>query len=277
MLTFDGGQANIPVTATAYTPTSPDVWELAQNVTFSSNTYSDTPFFNSLKDNYLLPGTATDGKDAVYKLVLNEDVLLSASVSGTNGKVALYEEGFGGVGGPSSDNHYTGPSVNAGCPTTFSFDWDTGDLQGWTLIDADGDGHNWENRNGYLASDSYDHEAWQALTPDNFIVSPQKYTISAASVLQYNIGCTSDEFLEHYGVFVSTNGNTAPTDFELVFEEGIDNYGFAERTLSLESYAGLDVYIAFRHYDVTDAYTVYLMMPRYCRDARWQMFLTLRT
>lgn len=258
VITFDGGQANIPVTATAYTPTSPDVWELAQNVTFSSNTYSDTPFFNSLKDNYLLPGTATDGKDAVYKLVLNEDVLLSASVSGTNGKVALYEEGFGGVGGPSSDNHYTGPSVNAGCPTTFSFDWDTGDLQGWTLIDADGDGHNWENRNGYLASDSYDHEAWHALTPDNFIVSPQKYTISAASVLQYNIGCTSDEFLEHYGVFVSTNGNTDPADFELVFEEGIDNYGFEERTLSLENYAGLDVYIAFRHYDVTDAYTVVL-------------------
>lgn len=258
VLSFNGGQANIPVTATAYTPVSPDVWELAQNVTFSNNSYSNTPSYSGLKDNYLLPGTATDGKDAVYKLVLDEDVLLGASVNGTNGKVALYEEGFGDIGGPSADNNYVGPAVNAGCPTAFSFDWNTGDLQGWTTIDADGDGHNWENRNGYLASDSYDHEAWHALTPDNFIVSPQKYTISASSVLQYNIGCTSDEFLEHYGVFVSTAGNTDPDDFELVFQEEIDNYGFEERSVSLESYAGRDIYIAFRHYDVTDAYTVIL-------------------
>ena len=260
VVTFTGGQANIPVTATAYTPVSPDVWEMAQVVSFSGNTYTNTPSYSNLKDNYLLPGSATDGKDAVYKVVLNEDVLLSASVSGTNGKVALYEEGFGGVGGPSTDNNYTGPIANAGCPTSCSFDWDTGDLQGWTLIDADGDGYNWENRNGYLASDSYYHTGnnWHSLTPDNFVISPEKYTISATSVLHYNIGCTSDEFLEHYGVFVSTGSNTNPNDFMLVFEEQIDNYGFEERTLSLESYAGLDVYIAFRHYDVENEWTVVL-------------------
>jgi len=258
VITFDGGQANIPVTATAYTPVTPDVWEMAQDVTFSGNSYSNTPSFNNLRDNYQLPGSGADGKDAVYKLVLNEDVVLSATVSGTNGKAALYEAGFGGVGGPSVDNYYTGPVVNAGCPTTFSFDWNTGDLQGWTTIDADGDGHNWENRNGYLASDSYDHVNWHALTPDNFVISPQKYTISVNSILRYSIGCTSDEFLEHYGIFVSTAGNTNPDDFELVFEESIDNFGFEEKSLSLEPYAGHDVYIAFRHYDVTDAYTVVL-------------------
>ena len=260
VVTFDGGTANIPVTATAYTPVTPDVWELAQEVTFSNNAYSDTPTFGSLKNNYLLPGSGTDGADAVYKVVLDEDVLLNASVSGTNGKVALYEEDFGGVGGPSTENSYSGPAINVGSPTTFSFNWDSGDLEGWTLIDADGDGYNWENRNGYLASDSYYHTGnnWHSLTPDNFIVSPEKYTISAASVLHYNIGCTSDEFVEHYGVFISTDSNTEPNDFMLVFDELVDNFGFEERSISLESYAGLEVYIAFRHYDVENEWTVVL-------------------
>ena len=258
VLTFEGGTAEVPVSATAYTPVTPDVWELPREVTFDGNTYTDTPDYEELRDNYLLPGNTTDGKDAVYKLVFDEDVLLSASVTGTNGKVALYNEGFGGVGGPSTDNNFDGPVANTGCPTSFYFDWESGGLEGWTTIDADGDGYNWENRNGYLASDSYDHVGWQALTPDNFVVSPEKYTITAYSELIYNIGCTSDEFLEHYGIFVSFTGNTNPDDFELVTDEWIDNYGFEEKTLSLEPYAGRDVYIAFRHYDVTDAYTVVL-------------------
>ncbi len=260
VITHSGGQVSVPVTATAYTPTSPDVWELAQDVSFTGNTYSNAPDFSNLRNNYQLPGNTPDGNDAVYRLVFNEDALISANVTGTNGKVALYAEDFQGVGGPSTDNNYEGPTPYGGCPTSFSFNWDSGDLQGWTLIDADGDGYNWENHGGYLASDSYYHTGnnWHSLTPDNFVVSPEKYTISASSVLSYNIGCTSDEFIEHYGVFVSTGSNTNPNDFQLVFQEEINNYGFEERTLSLENYAGLDVYIAFRHYDVENEWTVVL-------------------
>ena len=79
IVTFDGGTANIPVTATAYTPVSPDVWEMAQEVTFSGNLYTNTPSYSNLKDNYQLPGTAADGKDAVCLAVIKQsDAKMSA-------------------------------------------------------------------------------------------------------------------------------------------------------------------------------------------------------
>ena len=101
------------VSATAYTPVSPDVWEHAQLV--SSFPFTATLNANSvpLYDNYRLPpASIADGADAVYKLVFTKDTYLNASVtSGENGKIALYPEGFHGVGGPDLTNNYTAPEV----------------------------------------------------------------------------------------------------------------------------------------------------------------------
>ena len=100
------GVALFSVSATAYTPVCPDVWELAQPV--NSFPFTDTPA--NLYDNYALPGTAEDGPDAVYALSFATDVLLNAGItSGENGKVALYTADFNGEGGPMASNNYTGP------------------------------------------------------------------------------------------------------------------------------------------------------------------------
>lgn len=60
---------------------------------------------------------------------------------------------------------------------------------------------------------------------------------------------------EHYGVFISTTG-VNPDDFTLLFEETLStdepNWIYLSRELDISAYAGNNIYVAFRHYDITD-------------------------
>ena len=99
------------ITANAYDPATSDVWETAKVV--STMSFAENTVSANLYNNYELPGEAADDKDAVYKVTFPQDMMLSANVNGENAKVAVYEEGFNGVGGPSVDNNYSyaGPQV----------------------------------------------------------------------------------------------------------------------------------------------------------------------
>ena len=99
------------ITANAYDPATSDVWETAKVV--STMSFAENTVSANLYNNYELPGAAADDKDAVYKVTFPQDMMLSANVNGENAKVAVYEEGFNGVGGPSVDNNYSyaGPQV----------------------------------------------------------------------------------------------------------------------------------------------------------------------
>ena len=99
---------SVPLTANAYNPVSPDVFEMARNV--NAFPYSDTP--TQLHNDYQLPGENQDGPDACYKMTFTNDVLLSADVeNGENPKVALYAENFNDDGGPHYNNSYCGPTL----------------------------------------------------------------------------------------------------------------------------------------------------------------------
>lgn len=104
----DAQQTQAVVTAVPYIPSVKDVWETAYQV--SSLPYYDSLVASSipLYNNYNLPPThIEDGADAVYKLVFDQDVMLNASMtSGDDGKIALYTEGFMGVGGPDLNNNF---------------------------------------------------------------------------------------------------------------------------------------------------------------------------
>ena len=111
MVAIYGGRAARvwDVVAEPYTPATPDVWELAANVT--SYPYVNVPAtMTNLHNDYTLPfPEIPEGNDAVYKLVIDQDQMISASVTyGENGKVALYTSDFNGQGGPMADNNYTG-------------------------------------------------------------------------------------------------------------------------------------------------------------------------
>ena len=105
--------------------------------------------------------------------------------------------------------------------TTFSFDFENENLSDFTLIDADGDGVNWfidgNGFDGYKASsESYGKlpggYQYVALTPDNYLVTNEKYSIVSNSELTFHVACPWEE---HYGVAISEDG----VNFTTVFEE----------------------------------------------------------
>lgn len=114
-LTFtcdDGTTLEVPLDAIAYDPFTPDVWEMAKDVTtfpFSETIENDM----DVHDNYQLPGNNSDGEDVVYKLKFDSDMVLTANITdGENGKTALYREGFEGQDGIMRGNFYSGANNN---------------------------------------------------------------------------------------------------------------------------------------------------------------------
>ena len=134
---------------------------------------------------------------------------------------------------------------------------------GWTLIDANNDGKNWEvlsNEEYYwmrpksgkhvVCSFSYDGED---LNPDNYLISPK---ISGATQLIYWFGMNPSRPDDRYQVLASTTGkdisdftivlkDEKPTDLKPI-EGSAYQSEWIKRTLQLP--VGTK-YIAFRHYD----------------------------
>ena len=164
----------------------------------------------------------------------------------------------------------------------FAFDFDNGTIDGWQTIDADGDGFNWRittdilgpgnghNGSRYcVVSQSFDNDSDSALTPDNYFVTTEKYLIKDGSQLSFYV-CAQDATwsAEHYGIAVSTTGNTNPEDFTMIWEEtlsaksgeGMRNDAkqgaWYLKRIDLSKFAEQEVYIAFRHFNCTDQFYV---------------------
>ena len=72
--------------------------------------------------------------------------------------------------------------VLGGIAQSLHYDFEDGTLQGWTTLDGDGDGHNWQpntdgighnGSDGMVLSYSKDPVTGDSLAPNNFIVSPR--------------------------------------------------------------------------------------------------------
>ncbi len=188
--------------------------------------------------------------------------------------------------GPGNDGFVT-PNNNS----TFEFGFEN-DLEGWTNIDADGDGHVWyhsseagshstvannsHNGIGHVKGESYCNNGNIVLYPDNYLVSPQQYRIKSGSTLSF-WACTGDTNYpsEHFGVAISTASNTNSYDFTTIaewtitaksaqtYEYGIGRDGLRagpgswyQFSCDLSSYAGRSVWIALRHFDCSDMFVV---------------------
>ena len=144
------------------------------------------------------------------------------------------------------------------------FDFEDGFLR-WTTIDADGDGYiwklnrNWANpSNAYsVVSESYDDYYELSLTPDNYLVSPFKLTYGLISFR----ACAQDAAYpeEHFGVAISTTGNTDAADFTTIWETTMTAkaqgqwYDFA---IDLHEYEGQEIWVALRHFDCTNQFMI---------------------
>ncbi|MBP5642729.1 MAG: M6 family metalloprotease domain-containing protein [Bacteroidales bacterium] len=173
--------------------------------------------------------------------------------------------------------------VNIGDATTFSYNFENSAIpDGWTTIDADGDGNNWElgsvgMSTGYghnsstdmIFSKSYDNDAG-VLYPDNYLVS-EPVTLVYGSTFSF-WACAQDATYaaEHFGVFFSSASNTNPSDFQEIQSWTMTAKGAGAPTdvtrsgsraqgtwyyysIDLSSYAGTG-YIAIRHYNCYDQF-----------------------
>lgn len=142
--------------------------------------------------------------------------------------------------------------------------------QGWIAVDQDGDGFNWyygvRQGIGTMRSQSYDGAA--ALNPNNWLIMPELDfgTIGSGALitLKFSVGITANTpgyRKEHYGIFISESSN-APENFILLFEETMStttpNWVPQERTVDLSAYHGKKVYLAIRHYNVTDMDRIFI-------------------
>ena len=154
----------------------------------------------------------------------------------------------------------------------FEADFTAQEILDWTIIDADGDGLCWyirptgleslghNNSQGFVTSASYQNVA---LTPDNYLVSPQGQYSSISFW-----ACAQDAAWpqEHFGVAVSTTNNTSASAFTTIQEwtmaakatrsnqeRGTNELGtYYEYTVDLSAYAGQNIYVAIHHFNCTD-------------------------
>ena len=170
----------------------------------------------------------------------------------------------------------------------FTFDFEDGTMDGWVTYDVDGDDFTWKhvwnfwgedygyNSNASILSASFTIELGP-LYPDNYIVTEEKYLIGGASQLTFMVSPYDDNYPnEHYGVAVSTTGNT-PDDLEMIWEEtfepgkgatrdadavrgqNINRIGnWYLRTVDLSAFEGQEIYIALRHFNCTDQYIFFI-------------------
>ena len=136
---------------------------------------------------------------------------------------------------------------------TFSYPFNM-TLAGWTLIDGDNDGRNWElgfdpfgGVGAYCATSLSSSDGVTSLNADNYLVSPL-VLIGQKSVLTFEVTSHWSNRRDHYGIAISTASPNNPDDFTVIFDEKAA-YEWHTKTIELGAYAGRYVYIAFRHYD----------------------------
>lgn len=139
--------------------------------------------------------------------------------------------------------------------------------EGWTTIDADGDGYNWftfttsetdANGNPVLfGSTCATSASWVssgALTPDNWLISPAVPLNGTLSV--WLRGQDPNYASEHFAIYLSTATTiTDVSDFNVTLVgETVAQDELTEYTADLSAYAGQMGHIAIRHYNITDMF-----------------------
>ena len=135
----------------------------------------------------------------------------------------------------------------------------------WTIVDSDGDGNNWTQFNpnnftsgGFAAYDgsytamsrSWNSSTGAALTPDNWLISPQ---VNLGGVLKYYIHDDGAGYPETYRIYVSTTGSSIANFTPLTNDmQSPNSSSWVEQSVDLSAYEGQQGYIAFRNYNCSD-------------------------
>lgn len=147
------------------------------------------------------------------------------------------------------------------CDPVSTFPWSPSfdeTLSCWHNVDADADGYSWLNYGQWAVSESYTYfdNSNIALDPDNWLIS-RPLVLPQNAILSWTAKALADQYYdEHYSVFISTTGNE-PSNFSTrLFQETLPNANAQNRSVSLTSYAGQTVRIAFRHHQSPDVFVL---------------------
>ncbi len=184
------------------------------------------------------------------------------------------------------DNPHVDPDAPEGMNYLFEeYLDDYQNLDGWGILDYDGDGVYWGiyqpgvNGNGYnFFSESYS-DSYGALEPDNWLFTPAFTLSSDANYLSFWVAPYSSYYYEeHYAVYVAAGDfndviegevEFDEANYKLLFEETFgdtepvkvsddDWYRFIVEIPASLGLNGEEVHIAFRHYDCTDEWALQL-------------------
>ena len=192
----EGDVLEVPMTAVVYNPVEPDVFELAREISFTNNAYTDTPDFTTLHDDYKLPGEGEDGSapDAVYTFTLTSEKVITAEVEGESGFYAIYKaDSIGNGNGPKDTNNYKG--VETILSTTFEYNFDDNSIEDFTTQNLDEyEDYCWYVEDGKLISKSFDSwgeygtDSWGMMNQaDERIITKEAYTITPYTVLSFDM------------------------------------------------------------------------------------------
>ncbi len=262
VITYNEGVKYIPLTASIYDPETPDIWELAQEVDLSRGTYTHTPDFTKLHDDYILPKEEPEGNapDAVYVFTLQNEESVEVTVTGTNNRYAIYSAADLAGSGPSSSNVYRKVTPS------FFYDFNDGNLEDFRMVEYDNNYSQWrilegagQDDSNTLVSYSYDSNNG-ATKADNYIITKNKYVINENSKLSFDVLCGGE-----YGgkwdnvmVKVSTDGET----FTLIETIDPQSSSWSSTTVTLgDKFADLGLeygnyYIALHHKTESDIYDI---------------------
>ncbi len=164
-----------------------------------------------------------------------------------------------------------GITTNYSKDVVFSEDFETGNLDAWTLYNEDGDAFEWRTLDYdgsphggsyFAASASFDNTAG-ILTPDNWLVSSAIILPAGTLNLEYWVGGMDQLYAaEHYALYISTTGNAVSDFTEVLLEETTgpttENNGYWLKEIDLTDYSGQTVYLAWRHYNISDMFELIL-------------------
>ena len=143
----------------------------------------------------------------------------------------------------------------------------------WRSIDGDGDGNNWfitqdsdgevieggesTSGNHYITSLSYDYNTDDALTPNNWLLSPPFTLPSPCNLsLVWYAKSQDPSYLEPLDILMSTTGGDTAAFTTTVMSLNAVPGEYTQYVYSLANYAGQTVRFAFVHRNVTDQFRV---------------------
>ena len=159
---------------------------------------------------------------------------------------------------------------------------------GWTTINADGDAYDWFvwdpiaagydetgdgiRLNGTKCATSASYVS-VPLFPDNWLITP-KVTLTG-DLSFYAAGQDPSYAAEVFAVYVCTGDPTNPDNFVKVSEDIVATSPIQQYIIDLSDYEGMEGYIAFRHYNISDMFRLNIddvligEIPEPVEEAEW--------